>query len=368
MRDGNPLAIDLFCGAGGLSQGIKKAGFDIGFAIDSDPDAYFVYTQNNPETVAMWGEIGQVKNFQVLLNKMGISYKDVDIVAGGPPCQGFSVANKKTRGPENGKKQLLEFYRAVKEIHPPLFVMENVVGLLSISGGELLASLKDKFEDRGYTLSQANLDAADFGAPQHRKRMFLVGSLDGKFGFPLPTHGPKGDHDYVNVRDAILGDLPPLNGTTGARVCEYEDDPTSEYQTYLRRTSKRLYDHVTTNNNPTVRRRIGLIGQGDSLVELAKEGKVPKELMITIDHQSVYRRLHPDEPSVTVCHFRKTMLIHPDEDRLLSLREAARLQSFDDGYRFPGLISHMQQVVGNALPPFLSRKVFRRARKHLRAA
>jgi len=363
MRDGLPLAIDLYCGAGGLSYGLKTSGLKVVLAIDKDPGAYRVYRENNPDTMALWSEIERVRNFQSLLSQMGFSYKEIDLVAGGPPCQGFSVANKQSRGPNNGKAELLKFFDAVKQIHPGMFLMENVVGLLSIDEGRLVNELVSRFENLGYDVETRVLDAADFGVPQHRRRVFMVGTAIGRFRFPTETHGPKGSRSYVNVRAAINGDLPPIDGTQGDRVSSYAGEPTSDYQKRVRNGSHVLYDHVVTVNNDTVKRRIKLIGKGVSLVDLVNSGKVPKELLITIDHKSVYRRLDPDLPSVTVGCFRKAMIIHPEEDRLLSLREAARLQSFPDKYRFSGLIGSMQQVVGDAIPPILSKSLSRMIRR-----
>jgi len=363
MRDGLPLAIDLYCGAGGLSHGLKTSGLKVVLAIDKDPGAYRVYRENNPDTMALWSEIERIRNFQSLLSQMGFSYKEIDLVAGGPPCQGFSVANKQSRGPNKGKAELLKFFDAVKQIHPGMFLMENVVGLLSINEGRLVNDLIGRFENIGYEVETKVVDAADFGVPQHRRRVFMVGSTLGKFRFPRETHGPKGRKSFVSVREAIVGDLPPLDGTQGDRVSSYFADPTSHYQQILRRRNRILYDHVVTVNNDIVKRRIKLIAQGVSLVDLVKTGKVPQELLITIAHKSVYRRLDPRVPSVTVGCFRKAMLIHPEEDRLLSLREAARLQSFPDRYRFSGLLGSMQQVVGDAIPPVLSRSLSRMTRR-----
>ncbi len=363
MREGLPLAIDLYCGAGGLSQGLKSSGLNVVLAIDKDPGAYRVYRENNLDAMALWSEIERIRNFQTLLGQMGFSYKEIDVVAGGPPCQGFSVANKQTRGPNNGKAELLKFYDAVKQIHPPVFLMENVVGLLSIDEGRLVNEMMSHFENIGYVVDTRILDAADFGVPQHRKRIFMVGSTLGKFRFPKETHGPKADRSYVTVGEAIVGDLPPIDGTKGERVSSYFAEPTSYYQKRIRRGNRLLYDHVVTINGEIVKRRIKLIGKGVSFVDLVNGGRVPKELLISIDHKSVYRRLDPNVPSVTVGCFRKAMLIHPEEDRLLSLREAARLQSFSDGYRFSGRLGSMQQVVGDAIPPMLSRSLSRMIRR-----
>jgi DNA (cytosine-5)-methyltransferase 1 len=357
---GRPIAVDLFCGAGGLSEGLRMAGFEVALAVDSNPDAYLVYSRNHRDTMTLWTDIKQIKNFQVLLKKAGVNYREVQLVVGGPPCQGFSVANTKNRGPRNGKVELFEFLRAVKEIHPAAFVMENVVGLTSIDEGEMLKGLISKFEGLGYTVKRETVNAANYGVPQNRRRVLLIGSLGkGVQGPPQASHGLESPHAYVTVGDALLGDLPSLNPTTGKPVSKYLRDARTTYQRKIRGKCPALYDHVVTASSEIVKKRFRLIKPGQSLVDLVKEGKVPCELLIKIDHKSVYRRLDSTKPSVTVSNFRKSMLIHPTEDRLLSLREAARLQSFPDRYRFPGLIQHMQQVLGDAVPPLLARAIVR---------
>ncbi len=334
------------------------AGFDVKLALDSNPDAYLVYSRNHRDTMTLWADIRQIRNFQNLLQKAGVNYRDVQLVVGGPPCQGFSAANTKSRGSHNGKVELFEFLRAVKEIHPATFVMENVVGLTSIEEGEMLKCLISNFEDLGYSVRQNTANAADYGVPQSRRRVLLIGSLGkGILGPPQPSHGLGRSHAYITVGDAILGDLPSLNPTTGDPVSKYLRNARTTYQKKIRRNCPALYDHVVTSSSEIVKKRFKLIRPGQSLADLIREGRVPRELLIKVDHKSVYRRLDSTKPSVTVSNFRKSMLIHPIQDRLLSLREAARLQSFPDRYRFPGLMDHMQQVLGDAVPPLLAKAI-----------
>jgi len=356
MIDGKPVAIDIYCGAGGLTEGLEIAGFRVLLGIDAKPAPYLVYSRNHRQTLAFWTDIKQVKNFQNFLRYTGTDYKKIDVVVGGPPCQGFSVANTKTRGSHNGRTELFEFVRVVKEISPAAFVMENVVGIRSIKDGDLLDTLVSKFEDLGYDVRTEILNAMSFGVPQSRRRIFIIGNIDGTYRTPLATHGID-KRPPVTVEDAIMGDIAMLDGTMGTRVAEYVAEPKTDYQKVMRRRSPALFDHVVTMNSEVVKRRMSLIREGQSLADLLEEGKVPRDLKIAIDHKSVYRRLDRKRPSVTLVHFRKSMLIHPLENRLLSLREAARLQSFSDCYRFPGLINYMQQVIGDAVPPLLAKAV-----------
>ncbi len=357
MKDGKLTAVDLYSGAGGLSEGLKNAGFDVSLAVDPDYYSCLVYGENHG-IPTICKDIREIKRFEYLLKAVDLKMRDVDLIAGGPPCQGFSIANKITRSENNEKNKLvMEFVRIVEEIHPPAFIMENVTGLMSISEGSFINDVISDFEDAGYTISKEALNAADYGVPQMRNRIFIVGMQHGKYVFPKPSHGSKGKKPYVSVGNAILGDLPELNGSIGERISAYTALPQNKFQKHLRLGCTRIYDHIVTKNNETVKRRISAIPQGASLCDLIKRGELAEDLIITVDHKSVYRRLSADLPSVTIGNFRKAMLIHPTENRLLSLREAARLQSFQDKYRFNRGISHMQQIIGNSVPPLLSKAV-----------
>ncbi len=341
------------------------AGFDIPMGVENSIDAYFVYTFNHRRTMVLLQDIRKIRSFKYILNKMRLNKNDIDVVAGGPPCQGFSIANTKTRNPKNINNKLVsEFIRAVHEISPKAFLMENVMGIASFEGGKFLEQTLSQFDRLGYSLKVLRLNAAEYGVPQNRKRIFIVGTTSDNFKAPTPTHGKNGKKSFVTVGDAIMGDLPPLgNSAVGESIMEYAGEPNSLYQKRIRGTCSRVYDHVTTRNSKKVIERIAHIGPGESLHDLIDKGELPQELVIKVDHKSVYRRLDPTKPSVTVANYRKAMLIHPTENRLLTVREAARLQSFPDNYRFTaryatnGLISHMQQLVGNAVPPLLAKAV-----------
>lgn len=367
LDDDRLLAIDLFSGAGGLSEGLRLAGFDICLAVESELDPYLIYTGNNRRTPVFWKPIQEVKRFKPILHRMGYERADIALVAGGPPCQGFSMANTRTRGMANGHSKLVnEFVRVVEEIKPPAFLMENVLGILGMEGGEFVPNLLRKFESIGYEVSEWRLDASEYGVPQRRRRVFLVGSQTGKIEEPKPTHGPRGTKPLVTVRDAIVGDLPQLENTTGSREAKYPCGPTTAFQKWLRKECWTLYDHVTTECGDDVVKRFDLIGQGENLHKLMEAGRIPDDLKITIDHSSVYRRLRLEQPAVTIVNIRKSMLIHPVENRLLSLREAARLQSFQDRYRFDGRIGGMQQLIGDSVPPLLGKAVAAKVKRTLR--
>lgn len=357
-KETKPICIDLFCGGGGLSLGLKMSGFNVCLGIESDPAHYLVYTKNNLDTPVLLKDIQEIRKITPVLSLLKLKAKDIDLIAGGPPCQGFSVANKKTRSRDNNKNDLVyDFFRFVKEVRPKTFLLENVVGLTSLDNCELFNDLLDKFEKIDYNVNHFILDAAQYGVPQHRRRIFITGSLGKEINQPAPSYDNTSKHPLITVKEAIIGDLPKLNPIRGEQIMNYTSEPQSRYQRKMRKNCKKVYDHLITLNNEKVKRRISYIKPGMNLCNLMRENQLPKELNVICDHGSVYRRLDPDRPSVTLGNFRKAMIIHPYQNRLLSLREAARLQSFPDSYRFSGLISHMQQLIGDAVPPFLAKEI-----------
>jgi DNA (cytosine-5)-methyltransferase 1 len=266
----------------------------------------------------------------------------------------------------NGHSQLVwQFYRAVKQIKPRAFLMENVTGIQSIKDGALVSELTGCFEELGYEVKSMKLLASEYGVPQNRERFFLLGSKEGKIDDPQPSHGVDGKKPAVTVRDAIIGDLPELGNSTGSRQSAYASFSKTDYQKWASKRSLELYDHLTTKIGDDVKKRFSLIEQGGNLKGLMDLGRLPEGLKIRVDHGGVYHRLRLDQPSYTIVNFRKAMIIHPTEDRLLTLREAARLQSFRDTYRFKGKLSFMQQVIGDSVPPLLAASVAKQISKRL---
>jgi DNA (cytosine-5)-methyltransferase 1 len=352
-------AVDLFCGAGGLSEGLKTAGFNIKLAIDLGEEQCRVYSYNHPSVKVLNADIKKIKRFSSALKWAGIKGK-VKLLAGGSPCVGFSKANTKTRGAHPQNNLAFEFVRAIAEIMPEAFLIENVEGIMSVGCGEIAFKIISLLEKFGYCVQIMKLNAAEYGVPQKRKRIFLTGCFYGEARKPKPF--PMSNN---TVQDAIIGDLPPLAGSAGSEFMKYFAPPATEYQKYLRGSQKTLLDHVVTKHSERVTERMRLIPPGSSLVDLIKAGKIPKNLKIKVDHKSVYRRLSPDEPSVTIANVRKAMTIHPFEDRILSVREAARLQSFPDRYKFSPHVMYSQQMVADSVPPLLAKVVGKSIRQLL---
>ncbi len=341
--------IDIFSGAGGLSLGAEMAGIKISYGIEINSSAAKSFTRNHKGAQVLQGDI---KDIDPASLKQGND--PVFIIMGGPPCQGFSMSNTRTRNMENEKNFLfLEFVRFVKELKPTWFVLENVWGLTNINEGKTQTMIEDCFRALDYEVSSKVLWASDYGVPQKRNRFFMVGNRHGiKFEFP-----EKFDK-IVTVNEAI-GDLPDLVNGQMLDEAPYKLplSKASEYARQMRKDSKKATQNFVSRNNDLVIERYKYIGQGQNwraIPDFLMENYADKGRC----HSGIYRRLIADQPSVVISNYRKSMLIHPYQDRGISVREAARLQSFPDDFYFEGPISHIQQQIGNAVPPLLAKAVF----------
>jgi DNA (cytosine-5)-methyltransferase 1 len=342
-------AIDLFSGAGGMSVGASMCAIDVRVAVEIDKYAAETFRLNHPGVKILERDVRKItrKEFS------HIERTDPLIMFGGPPCQGFSTSNQKNRNAENKNNWLFrEYLRLVRSVRPDWIVFENVKGLIETENGFFLEEVLGGFKKSGYTTSHFVLNSADFGVPQKRNRLFIIASLDGiEVEAPAPT-----SLNPITVSEAIE-DLPLLGNGDAPDEKEYSKLPQSEYAVQLRGGLAKCYNNIVTNNAPNVISRYKHIPQGGNWAD------IPISLMenyadVTRCHTGIYRRLKADEPSVVIGNFRKNMLIHPHLDRGLSVREAARLQSFPDWFRFAGSIGFQQQQVGNAVPPLLAKAVF----------
>lgn len=345
------IAIDLFAGVGGMSTGAAQAGIDVKFAVESDQYAACAYRNNHPHCEIFVDDIRRLPSEKIRQVPRG---SDGTVVFGGPPCQGFSYSNTRTRGIKNKNNWLFDdFVRVVKIWQPDFVVFENVRGIVDTAKGTILDTIIDRFDLLGYTINCGILNALDFGVPQRRNRFFLIGSRDNKkIELPQPTLSPT-----TTVKDAIA-DLPHLvNGTTKSWL-PYGNIPPSIYAKELRQGLVGCSSHLVTKNNDEVIRRYRFVPPGGNWEN------IPLKMMKNYKdrnrcHTGIYHRLRYDHPSIVIGNYRKNMLIHPSQDRGLSVREAARIQSFPDSYEFAGSIGFQQQQVGNAVPPLLAKAVFR---------
>lgn len=342
------IGIDVFSGPGGMSLGASMAGINVRLAVEKDPYAAETYLKNHKSTTVIVDDIKNINDFR--FNK---GHEQI-ILFGGPPCQGYSNSNQKTRSKENPKNWLFkEFIRCAKLIKPDWIVMENVKGLANFDKGFFLDSICKDLNSIGYTVNVKILNAANFGVPQKRERLFIIGSLHGvACDFPHPICDK-----YVTIADAIF-DLPSLLNGDMQDVLDYKPT-TSPYAKLMRGKNKRAFQNFVTKNSALIIERYKHIPQGGNWKN------IPAELMSNYTdcsrcHHGIYRRLKEDEPSTIIGNFRKNMLIHPKEDRGLSIREAARLQSFPDDYMFLGPLISQQQQVGDAVPPLLAKAIFKK--------
>lgn len=345
-----PIGIDLFAGAGGLTLGAQWAGIEVKFAIEVNHSAAMTYQRNNKQATVLQEDIRNLKARDFIDNEL-----PVFIVMGGPPCQGFSLSNTMSRNMDNPNNHLfMEFVRFVSEIKPKWFLFENVYGFTKMEKGKVEKGVQALFEDLGYKVKHNVLWANNYGVPQKRNRFFMVGNREGiDFHFPLPTV----EHP-VTVKEAIE-DLPVLNNGDLIKSLPYSivKSKASDYAKKMRAGSVRSMQNYVSRNNDLVIERYHHIHPGENW------RAIPDYLMTNYSdkkrcHSGIYKRLKDDEPSVVISNYRKSMLIHPTQDRGISVREAARLQSFPDTFWFEGPISHIQQQIGNAVPPLLAKAVF----------
>ena len=382
--------VDLFAGPGGLSLGFKMSGFfEPIAAVESNRKAAETYRTNLGIKV-IEAEIGKVESKELVNSLLRLAdevgYKEIDAIVGGPPCRPFTTANKgrtrwkETRGQDNlgnsdiGHPDWLCFSQIVNALQPRVVVAENVLGFRNHD--DVFSKFLDKLESFGYATDSCELHARCFGIPQNRKRIFIAGLKDfaGDKDSLLPINPKEGSVDIVCVKDAI-SDLPELsNDSSGSQFSKYRRVKPTRYQSLMRNESQVLYDHIAHSVHPVMAGRFEYIPSGYNLRKAWVEGKIPEASMQsqyvrgnvrkgfsqnTLEnmHSNIYRRLKWDDVSCTIAHVRKIVLIHPQQNRLISVREAARLQSFPDWFRFSGSINQQYQQIADAVPPFLARAI-----------
>ncbi|WP_324666147.1 DNA cytosine methyltransferase [Haloarcula sediminis] len=427
-----PTAIDLFCGAGGLSRGLEQAGFNVLWAVDSDTDAIETYRQNHPDT-KYGAEIGDLSELEPETAVKNIEPDDLDLIAGGPPCPTFSKIGRSKiksldgQSPESDDRHHLyeDFLRFVEHLTPRTFLMENVTGMLSSTGanGEPIVNIiRKQMEALDYSVTVQKVDAANFGVPQHRTRLFFIGQRDKSDRIDLEeweTHRePRNETErqmkqrdgteksaessqttmtefgvdvtgfnhefqkhpgdklpFVTVADAIL-DLPPLSpggGMPPKEATEYTVPALSEYQEWARDLSEEtewedatLSNHSSRGHNHKDLTLYKILGEGVgwNIGDIASHLD-PYRADIFPDS---YKKQNPKKPASTiVAHLQKDghMFIHPREARSLSVREAARLQSFRDSFKLPTSRTSGFRLVGNAVPPLLAQAAGKAIRSEL---
>jgi len=343
-------AVDLFSGAGGLSIGIERAGFEVVLANEIEKDFAKTYSLNHSKTKMLNCDIHTV-DFSYELSTLGIKIEEIDLLCGGPPCQGFStVGSKNKKDPRNSL--FYEFIRATIEIEPKYILFENVSGFKKMYDGVAYKTILKELEDLGYSAISSVLEASDYGLPQNRQRTIILGWRKDciPMSFPEITHFQEtnlfGGIKKLCLMDAI-SDLPPL--TFNDENHSYFLPPQNNYQKILRGNESILTEHNSSDYGDKMKEILQLVPEGGTVNDL------PEHLRPKNYFNNTYSRLFPYQPSPTITRNFGTpsssRCIHPFQPRALSTREGARLQGFPDSYKFYGSKTSKNLQIGNAVPP-----------------
>ena len=365
VHPGNYTSIDLFSGCGGITKGFNLAGIKAIFASDIDENCEKTFTRNFPGTPFLCKDITTITKEEVDALTGG---EVPDIIIGGPPCQGFSLANKNRNKVADDPRNKL-FYGFVKFINwysPKAFVMENVKGLLSMQNGKVIQTIVEEFSnagDFGYNVAYKVLTASDYGAPQNRERVILIGFRKDLGLEPIHPIPYKMDH-RLTVDEAIM-DLPQIKSGQGQESMAYPRGPENLYQQFMRKSSTVVSNHVAMRHTPRLVERFHAIKPGQSLVDVwdthgAVRRGAPTEKS-DIKYSQNNQRVFGNQPAPTIAASFQSNFVHPYLDRNFTAREGARLQSFPDDFIFEGMRTKMSwekglsqyQQIGNAVPVLL---------------
>lgn len=377
-------SIDLFSGAGGLTEGLEAAGFHALYASELVPRYAETFAHNHPNAIVSVDDIRSTDP-QHVRNQLGLEREELDLIAGGPPCQGFSI-NAPLRLATDPRNHLFrEFLRYVQEFQPRSVLIENVPGLVSFEEGATLHAILDSLAELGYGAGVHILGAPYYGVPQMRWRTFVLalrGATIPQSAWPDPIRhaplranftttfdgreivkrpSPEASSPFITIREAI-SDLPPLkNGEKGDSLKAYGTPPVSDYQKNLRIGSAGVLNHEAVRLAPINMKRLQYIKPGGNWTDIPEE-LLPKGMKKArrSDHTKRYGRPRWEDLSSTIltkCDPHWGAFFHPDQDRAFTVREAARIQSFPDHYLFMGSQAEQFAQVGNAVPPLLAEAV-----------
>ncbi len=381
--------VDLFCGAGGLTEGFRRAGYQCLYANDINEWAIHTFRANHPVTLAENCPIEEVDTTK-LRRELGLAKGDLDVLVGGPPCQGFSI-NAPERFLDDSRNSLFRHYiRFLDEFEPKALLFENVPGMLSLGGGVIFERILGALRDHGYHLSVKILFAAHYGVPQERWRTIILGSrVSPAPEHPYPTHFAVARANFkggttmtyrlmpleetvlkpaVTVGDA-LKDLPRLKMGEGGEIVHYDKKAHSDFARMMRSGETVTYNHFAGVLSSQNVERMKHIKPGGSWRDIPRDllpGGMKKARLS--DHTKRYGRLRHSGLAGTVltkCDPHWGAVFLPDQDRALTVREAARIQSFPDSYKFLGPRVAQFEQVGNAVPVLLAEVLARRIQKHL---
>jgi len=368
----SPRVVDLFCGCGGMSWGAKQAGFNVLAGVDNDWPAIKTYRHNFGEDAGSAVDLTEFSPSQ-FAGYANLKPEELELLVGGPPCQGFSKnVPRKYRFLEDPRNQLVSrFLEYVEYLRPQVLIMENVAEMKNGFEGAYTSEVKERLQKAGYEVEVKVMYAPDFGVPQRRRRAFFFANrLSHPVMFPPPTHFQAENgtlfanslNAYVTIRDAI-GDLPSLQHSEGESPTDYDKPATARFQGVMRQHAKALYDHVARRLQDTPYRRLASIQAGQGAKHL------PEELKPKSHSSGAYGRLEWDTlaPTITrwVFHPGSGRFGYPSDVRVITIREAARLQSFSDDFVFTGTYIQKSHQVGNAVPPLLMKAFAEKAKQLL---
>lgn len=333
--------IDLFCGCGGLSYGFEMAGYNILIGIDNNKKALETFELNHTGSKTICGDITKI-SFDKDIRPL-IGDKKVDVIIGGPPCQGMSISGfRRLDDPRN--KLYLSYIRLVEEIQPVAFVIENVPGLVGLFDGQIKDSIIKKFTQLGYSMKYKILCASDYSVPQNRKRVVFVGIKNtNSFDYPPSTNN-------IVTTEMALGDLPSLENEIGTEIQKYCSAPANDYQRLMRENSNSVHNHIAARHSEQVQKIISLVPDGGNYKDLPNEYKNSRNFHVA------WTRFNSKKPAPTIDtghrhHF------HYMYNRVPTVRECARIQSFPDNFVFLGNKTQQFRQVGNAVPPLMAKEI-----------
>lgn len=337
-----PTVVDLFSGCGGLSYGLIQAGFNVILGVDNDKDSLITFEANHPGSKAVNIDLADPNSAKMI--RATVKNRQIDVIVGGPPCQGFSLTGP--RNMEDTRNKLyLSMFNIVKEIKPKSFLIENVSGMATLYGGKVKEDIITKFEGIGYNVKAKLLCAADYGVPQMRKRLVFVGLLKeiGEFNFPEPIC----QKDNYQTCSEAISDLPSREESLGEEEDDYRGKPTTKYQKAMQNGSKKLFNHVASAHTEKIVKVISQVPEGGN------HRSLPTGVGKHRNFHEAWTRYHSQKPSRTIDTGHRNHF-HYKYNRIPTVRENARLQSFPDTFKFYGSRTSQNRQVGNAVPPLLS--------------
>ncbi|MFR9579657.1 MAG: DNA cytosine methyltransferase [Rikenellaceae bacterium] len=345
--------VDLFSGCGGFSYGFESAGFNVVLGVDNEQSALDTFKLNHKNSTAMLADLHKDEVIDEICNN--VNDKTIDVIIAGPPCQGFSLTGTRNRY-DNRNKLFYSVFKLAKRLNPNAIIIENVPGLATLYDGFAKNEIIREFDELGYTCNFQVLYAPDYEVPQIRRRIFFVGLKKdiGKFEFPAKVL----TEDNYNTCSKALSDLPSLEESMGTTIQEYGTKPFTAYQTMMRKGSKTIHNHLATKHTEHVINVISQVPEGGNHKDL------PEGVGDSRKFNEAWTRYHSNKPSKTIDTGHRNHF-HYKYNRIPTVRENARLQSFPDSFVFLGNKTQQYRQVGNAVPPLLGYHIAKQLFKYL---